>query len=256
MPFDASLPDEIAPGEGAAFRCKYWNEAIESRCSRIYDHGGIHAYELTNKEPPGSAGSSPDDFCGRCKHHRRYHGADLCTVCPAFTADNEHDFVPAEPEAPTAAQEAAMDELTHLRQEMEATEPEACYCGCAPLAHKDHNNGCKKHGVHEFIRKSFAPDESLPEPEAPECGALDNERCCPMGCQVKAAEREQNRLELQAMEPPRRPPYAVAYVLQDGTHFEVALPGDATVCALDGALLITHTQSPIQGLTQARPMEG
>jgi hypothetical protein len=167
-------------------------------------------------------------------------------VCPAFTADNEHDFVPAEPEAPTAAQEAAMDELTHLRQEMEATEPEPCYCGCAPAAHADHNNGCETHGVHEFIRKSFAPDESLPEPESgcPHCGADHAWGDC---LAYEEAVRE--------AEPPRRPPYAVAYATEGGAQYEIALPGDATIRAEGGALIITHA-SAVQALTQARPMEG
>jgi hypothetical protein len=75
-----------------------------------------------------------------------------------------------------------------------------------------------------------------------------------MGCQVKAAEREQNRLELQAAQPPRRPPYAVAYAIEGGAQYEIALPGDATVRAVDGALIITHA-STVLALTQARPME-
>jgi hypothetical protein len=204
---------------------------------------------------------------------------------------------PAEPEAPTAAQEAAMDELTHLRQEMEATKPEACYCGCAPAAHADHNNGCETHGVHEFIRKSFAPDESLPEPEAhehdwsdwgavyhggakqwrncPNCGATESrpamvsserfepeapeckspQGCdkvvpCDPGCAVSA-----RALHAAMAQPPRRPPYAVAYATEDGTQYEVALPGDATIRAHEGALIITHA-SAVQALTMARPMEG
>lgn len=56
-------------------------------------------------------------------------------------------------------------------------------------------------------------------------------------------------------EPPRRPPYAVAYATEDGMQYEVALPGDATVCAQQGALVITHG-SAVQALIQIRPMEG
>jgi len=46
----------------------------------------------------------------------------------------------------------------------------------------------------------------------------------------------------------------VAYELQDGTQYEVALPGDATLRADDGVLILAHTQSPIKGLIQVRPM--
>lgn len=52
---------------------------------------------------------------------------------------------------------------------------------------------------------------------------------------------------------PRRSPYAVAYELQDGSAFEVALPGDATVRADDGLLIIHHAQSPVKGLVQVKP---
>jgi hypothetical protein len=116
----------------------------------------------------------------------------------------------------------------------------------------------------------------VPEPQAPEepacrtcgqragdwfdrsvcaepCGSAHN-RCS--NCGAVTGDACLNETPAPEAQPPRRPPYAVAYVLQDGTHYEVALPGDATVCALDGALLITHAQSPVKGLTQARPMEG
>jgi hypothetical protein len=45
----------------------------------------------------------------------------------------------------------------------------------------------------------------------------------------------------------------VAYALEDGTAYEVALPGDATIRADDGVLIIMHTQSPVKGLVQTRP---
>lgn len=56
-------------------------------------------------------------------------------------------------------------------------------------------------------------------------------------------------------EPPRRPPYAVAYEIQGGARFEIALPGDATVSAENGALVITHS-SAVTAMTQFKPWEG
>lgn len=56
-------------------------------------------------------------------------------------------------------------------------------------------------------------------------------------------------------QPERRPPYAVAYSV-GGHAYEIALPGDATVRAVDGALIITHSLGPVVGIVQTRPLEG
>lgn len=61
------------------------------------------------------------------------------------------------------------------------------------------------------------------------------------------------RVEALEHEKSRRPPYAVAYAVEGGTEYEVALPGDATVRAVDGALLVTHSR-PVLALTIVRPM--
>jgi NAD-dependent SIR2 family protein deacetylase len=54
-------------------------------------------------------------------------------------------------------------------------------------------------------------------------------------------------------QPERRPPYAVAYSVQ-GHLFEVALPGDATVRAVDGALVIQHHLGPVAGIVSVLPV--
>lgn len=54
-------------------------------------------------------------------------------------------------------------------------------------------------------------------------------------------------------QPERRPPYAVAYSVQ-GHLYEVALPGDATVKAVDGALVIQHHLGPVAGIVQVLPV--
>ncbi|MET9385287.1 hypothetical protein ABZY09_30505 [Streptomyces sp. NPDC002928] len=54
-------------------------------------------------------------------------------------------------------------------------------------------------------------------------------------------------------QPDRRPPYAVAYSVS-GHLYEVALPGDATVRAVDGALVITHHLGPVAGIVQVLPV--
>lgn len=54
-------------------------------------------------------------------------------------------------------------------------------------------------------------------------------------------------------QPERRPPYAVHYSVQ-GHLFEMALPGDATVKAVDGALVILHHLGPVAGIVQVLPV--
>jgi hypothetical protein len=190
----------------------------------------------------------------RCGHGAAYHDAKYsdpqCRLCPE---DGErvwrHAFVPAEPEGPTAAQEAALQELTDLRQETEAE----CTCGTPGLDFEGPQADCPTHG--------------LPEPEAPEepehvCAPGATLYYCPIAGEVESSchggfdaccsAPEQH---VQVDPPARRPPYAVAYALEGGAQYEIALPGDATVRFADGALIITHA-SAVLALTQARPMEG
>lgn len=55
------------------------------------------------------------------------------------------------------------------------------------------------------------------------------------------------------IQPVRRPPYAVAYSV-DGHLYEVALPGDATVTAVDGALVIKHGAGQVAGIVGIQPI--
>ena len=55
-------------------------------------------------------------------------------------------------------------------------------------------------------------------------------------------------------QPERRPPYAVAYSV-NGHLYELALPGDATVVALDGTLIIEHSLGPVAGIVQVLPVK-
>jgi hypothetical protein len=65
-------------------------------------------------------------------------------------------------------------------------------------------------------------------------------------------------LPLAGAEPPppqpeRRPPYVVAYSVS-GHLYEVALSGDATVRAADGALVIQHHLGPVAGIVSVAPV--
>ncbi|MFC5799100.1 hypothetical protein [Streptomyces formicae] len=59
--------------------------------------------------------------------------------------------------------------------------------------------------------------------------------------------------EPEPPQPERRPPYAVAYSV-GGHLYELALPGDAAVQTVDGALVITHVLGPVNGVVQVQPI--
>lgn len=83
----------------------------------------------------------------------------------------------------------------------------------------------------------------------------DVETDCRYGCRASADElsREANEMEPPPPQPERRPPLAVAYSVQ-GHLYEVALPGDASVLAMNGALVIEHALGPVAGIVQVRPI--
>lgn len=80
------------------------------------------------------------------------------------------------------------------------------------------------------------------------CGIGTPEECenGPAGCGP-------NSEDPKPPQPDRRPPYAVAYSVQ-GHLYEVALPGDASVQAVEGALVIQHALGPVAGIVQVLPV--
>jgi hypothetical protein len=108
-----------------------------------------------------------------------------------------------------------------------------------------------------------ADAEHLPPPEGPEytrclnCGHIVPEHephgglCFVDECECMAY-RTKPDFELPP-QPDRRPPYAVSYSVQ-GHLYEVALPGDATVRAVDGALVIQHHLGPVAAICQVLPV--
>lgn len=119
---------------------------------------------------------------------------------------------------------------------------------------------CKAYiGLFEVEEPPMTAEE---EEEAPE--DADTWPCDDCGAQVPAGEKwctnpdcqeiAKRRLAAQAPpQPDRRPPYAVAYSVQ-GHLYEVALPGDATVQAVDGALVVRHHLGPVAGIVQVLPV--
>lgn len=225
MPFDGSLPDEVAPGEATALRCKFFNVPMRRRCKLVYDHHGIHEYDLTGVMGPlelkGSASSSPDERCKTCGHKRTNHVRGGCVICAVgFNPTPCHSFVPADAET----------------------------AGCKhPNRIQITGDKLRRHGRLGFVCHDCgeAWTETAGEPEAPKC----------VNCDAPPVEGYSYCDSCMTQpEPPRRPPNAVVYALQGGARYEIALPGDATVRAIDGALVITHS-SAVMAMTQFKPME-
>lgn len=95
---EESSPDDLCVCGHS--RSKHW--AGREQCcktlrkARWSEQCGCQAFTPAELEEPAAPAAS--DFCGQCKHHRRYHDDEMCTVCPAFTADNRHAFVSADAE--------------------------------------------------------------------------------------------------------------------------------------------------------------
>jgi hypothetical protein len=89
------------------------------------------------------------------------------------------------------------------------------------------------------------PDGSPGVPEGEDVCGYPNCTCSPESLCPGAA--------VPPPQPDRRPPYAVAYSVQ-GHLYEVALPGDATVQAVDGALVIQHAFGPVAGIVRVLPV--
>ena len=96
------------------------------------------------------------------------------------------------------------------------------------------------------------PEGNSPEGAPCEHGGGDVQDC-PHGCAETLTPEQVAEPEPAPPQPERRPPYAVAYAVQ-GHLYEVALPGDATVEAVDGALVIRHSLGQVAGIVAVNPM--
>ena len=201
-----------------------------------------HAF-IEPDEPKGSASSSAD-VC-ECGHPRVNHSwyaprgeacignRNLCS-CRLFRL--------AEPEP-------RCEGCGHTEGEGCGCPPQ-CTCGCPRSSHMGKPQGCIPHGFHEYEVAPEPPMTPEEEEEAP-----PDEGLCEISHATIEEEEACEQKRLAAKTPPqpvRRPPYAIAYSVQ-GHLYEVALPGDAAVRAVDGALVITHTLGPVAGIVQAAP---
>lgn len=232
-------------------------------------HDGTQSFSDAEAEPPDSASPSPNDVC-QCGHTRLDHqepegsSAGQCDACYIYVGlrerpdvDWRHAFAPAEPETECQHENAYQitgDKLGRPGRRMGyvcepcgevwmVTAPR--YCGADgscrdPL--KRCGLGCRR------AADELSQQTQDMEPEAPETvNPLPSlEGMKPVGWTAEWADG------VQPMS--RRPPYAVAYAIEGGAQYEIALPGDASVRAEDGALIVTH-DSAVLALSTVRPME-
>lgn len=79
------------------------------------------------------------------------------------------------------------------------------------------------------------------------------EPTCENGCKVAADELILLSREMEPPQPERRPPYAVDYSA-GGHGFQILVPGDVSVVAVDGALVIRHHGFPVLGISAVSPL--
>lgn len=230
-------------GHGAAYHDAKYGDPQCRLCpedgERMWRHAFIPAdtetagCEHPDKRPAGSVYDGP----GGRKTWLYYR----CDDCDAEWREEETAGESEAPEEPTLA--SALKRVEAL----ERIDPDCIRpTGCRDKLKR----GCA-HGCAEAADDVTRLGEEM-EPEAPECTCskepwrYDDPPPGPdIDCPVHG--------ELRFLAPPRRPPYAVAYAVEGGAQYEVALPGDATVRAVDGALVVTHSR-PVLALTIVRPM--
>lgn len=205
-----------------------------------------------NAEPKGSEPSSTERcVCGhpQVNHHwRAAHGEgcignrNLCR-CRMFRRQEE----------PDRTEECSGICLTPADIGL----PEYGGPGVVAYSHPD----CPQHGDPSEPEPPMTPEEEEQAPEDTEWSCANEHGCtrlledaCHQGC--RGAADELTRLGQETEPPPpqpeRRPPLLVSYSVQ-GHLYEVALSGDASVRAVDGALVIQHALGPIAGICQVVP---
>lgn len=199
-----------------------------------------------NAEPKGSEPSSSE-----CQHpNKQYTGAYYdgpggrrtwlyytCPDCKAKLKEEEREE-PAEPPLTPEEEEAAP--CPHESWDVTSEWPEVTF-EQTPTGKWWKSRRCNDCGEDLDNVLEDEPHWDLQPVEGPPCSEVEG---CDGECCAKAPPPPQ---------PGRRPPYAVAYSVQ-GHLYEVALPGDATVRAVDGALVIQHRLGPVAGIVQVLPV--
>jgi hypothetical protein len=208
----------------------------------------------------------PEPRCEGCGHPEH---SGLCRELEMPGSPGDVDecgcLAPAPEEPPLTPEEEERLAAKYAAAQAEHEEAGACTCSSrtlndlgevvhaddCPIAPGQEPWPCGDCGAQVAAEEQFCPHCSEEEEEAGNIGF------CPCGNYV-APHPFPGCSESAPAAPPqpeRRLPLAIAYSIQ-GHLYEIALPGDATIRAVDGALIITHSLGPVAGIVQARPMEG
>ena len=193
--------------------------------------------------------SSRDDVCA-CGHRRSRHlgpeglGGELCLDCSDDSERSWRHAFRAEPVIINNRCKCRHDRFRHCFGKVDgACSKPSCDC--------------------EAYVPVTVETVELPEPDGPEytscdaCGHIEPEHASTTGsCLECACLAWRHALDLAPPQPERRPPLTVAYSVVGGHAYEVSIPGDASVTAEDGALIIKHPSAEILAITRVAPMEG
>lgn len=217
--------------------CKaHWKEEVDD------------TVEPVTEEPEprcGGCGHTEGEGCGcppkryPCPSHPEGHPAS-----EGYTPDDP-PLTPEEEEQAPPDEEVCQTCLTKAQcQKCGCCVPEGCsLCEDCPEAPED--CVCGEPEQSGTVHRAAGPcyQEEPPPPLTDDFGQPIREcwECDRVGCKGCPTQ------------PEMRPPYLAAYSVQ-GHLYEVALPGDATVRAVDGALVITHALGPVAGIAQVMPV--
>jgi hypothetical protein len=161
----------------------------------------------------------PRELCGSCDA-----GLPMSCTCPEAVPDwcdicrqDRPCSCDEEPAVPVCTHCQGPHALEDCKGLEEPDAPRCCSCGSADVVYRNYR-------------------------EQPFCEHCSNCTCGHVPCERKPAP------------PPRRPPYAVAYAVEGGAQYEVAVSGDATVVAEDGALMVLHPKKPVLAIVRVTPM--
>lgn len=165
--------------------------------------------------------------------------------------------LPPEPEKPALMCACGHSRNWHPKTNGHACTGDNCLMDCAEFRCDHTRCGWKP-------RCTCGPDEACSEcpetpaeppltPEEEEEASKDEYPACSNCGNWHAPDDECVWSDPAPPQPDRRPPYLLAYSVQ-GHLYEIALPGDAIVAALDGRLVITHSLGPVAGICQIAPI--
>jgi hypothetical protein len=181
-----------------------------------------------------------------CGHSRNWHpkangGAcmgDNCLDCAEFRCDHTRCGWKPREEKPSTQGDFIRCRCGHFQMNHRTFMAGGCInCACKAFAL----------GEQEEPEPPLTPEEEEQAPEDERCGCGHSRAHC------DAFETCDGTPKEIPPQPDRRPPVAVAYSVQ-GHLYEVALPGDATVQAVDGALVIQHALGPVAGIVRVTPL--